>query len=213
MNKEQFLERLEWLLADIPEEERTEALAFYRSYFEDAGEGNEAEIMKELESPEKVAEIIKKDLGTAAFYQGETQKTAEDTEKGRKRAKTEKMILWIVAAVVTCPLWLTVLAVFAALLVAAAGIVIGCAAAVAAVMVSCIAAGFILSGVGIGYMVTDSFAVGLGLLGGGFLVLAIGALAVWAAVWCFGWFIPWFVKEIVKLCKNEVEKRRRKKAV
>ena len=44
MNKEEFLKRLEQLLSDISEEERADALAFYRSYFEDAGIGNEASI-------------------------------------------------------------------------------------------------------------------------------------------------------------------------
>lgn len=63
MNREEFLRRLEALLSDISDEERAEAMAFYRSYFEDAGEGNEANILAELESPEKVAETIKKDLG------------------------------------------------------------------------------------------------------------------------------------------------------
>ena len=53
MNKEEFLKRLEQLLSDISEEERADALAFYRSYFEDAGIGNEASILEELESPEK----------------------------------------------------------------------------------------------------------------------------------------------------------------
>lgn len=50
MNKEEFLKRLEQLLSDISEEERADALAFYRSYFEDAGIGNEASILEELES-------------------------------------------------------------------------------------------------------------------------------------------------------------------
>ena len=63
MNRDEFLKRLEALLFDISDEERAEAMAFYHSYFEDAGEGNEANILAELESPEKVAETIKKDLG------------------------------------------------------------------------------------------------------------------------------------------------------
>ena len=63
MNQEEFLRQLENLLSDISVEERADALAFYRRYFEDAGEGNEASIIAELESPEKVAELIKKDLG------------------------------------------------------------------------------------------------------------------------------------------------------
>lgn len=63
MRKDEFLERLEMLLSDISQEEREEAMAFYRSYFEDAGIGNEARILAELESPENVAETIKRDLG------------------------------------------------------------------------------------------------------------------------------------------------------
>lgn len=62
MNREEFLGQLENLLQDISEEERVEALTFYRSYFEDAGENKEEDIIKELESPEKVAESIKADL-------------------------------------------------------------------------------------------------------------------------------------------------------
>ena len=73
MNKEEFLKRLEQLLSDISEEERADALAFYRSYFEDAGIGNEASILEELESPEKVAEVIKKDLGVSETADAEKE--------------------------------------------------------------------------------------------------------------------------------------------
>lgn len=62
MSKEKFMSQLEALLADVPGEERQEALSYYRSYFEDAGVENEERILKELESPEKVAATIKADL-------------------------------------------------------------------------------------------------------------------------------------------------------
>lgn len=51
-------------------------------------------------------------------------------------------------------------------------------------------------------------AVGLGLLGGGLLVLALGVLAVWLVVWCFGWFVPWAVKGIAELCKRHLARQR-----
>lgn len=70
MNKDEFLRQLEVLLSGISQEERTEALAFYRSYFEDAGEANEAKILEELESPQKVADSIIKDLGVQAGEAG-----------------------------------------------------------------------------------------------------------------------------------------------
>lgn len=59
MSREEFMKRLEELLYDIPKEERNEALEYYRGYFEDAGIENEADIIRELESPEKVAQTIK----------------------------------------------------------------------------------------------------------------------------------------------------------
>lgn len=63
MSRTEFMEQLERLLGDIPQEERIEALSYYQSYFEDAGIENEETIIRELESPEKVAKIIKADIG------------------------------------------------------------------------------------------------------------------------------------------------------
>ena len=40
MNRQEFMRRLEQLLEGIPEEEKREAIAYYTSYFEDAGEDN-----------------------------------------------------------------------------------------------------------------------------------------------------------------------------
>lgn len=62
MNKNQFLERLEKLLSDLPEEERREAVAWYHDYFDDAGEENEADVIAQLRSPEDVARNIKANL-------------------------------------------------------------------------------------------------------------------------------------------------------
>ena len=59
MKREEFLKQLEQLLDGISEEEKADALAFYRSYCEDAGEENEESVIAELESPEKVAQSIK----------------------------------------------------------------------------------------------------------------------------------------------------------
>ena len=84
MNKDEFLRRLEALLSDISEEERAEAMAFYYSYFEDAGEGNEANILAELESPEKVAETIKRDLGMVVTVNGNGQNMSDAASTGYK---------------------------------------------------------------------------------------------------------------------------------
>ena len=85
MRKEDFLEKLEMLLSDISEEEREEAMAFYRSYFDDAGVENEARIIAELESPENVAETIKRDLGMISVT---TQDGYFDEETGEDNRGT-----------------------------------------------------------------------------------------------------------------------------
>lgn len=81
MGVEKFLEELKFLLSDLPEEEREEALDFYRCYFEDAGPENESRIISELESPEKVAYAIRqglKDKDEAGEYTETGYRTFDD---------------------------------------------------------------------------------------------------------------------------------------
>lgn len=59
MNKEEFLSQLETHLSGMPENEKQEALQYYRDYFEDAGKEKEKEILESLGSPAEVAENIR----------------------------------------------------------------------------------------------------------------------------------------------------------
>lgn len=65
MNKDAFLQQLGLLLQDIAPEEREEAIRFYNEYFDEAGEGEQAHILQELGSPERVAAIIKANVPAA----------------------------------------------------------------------------------------------------------------------------------------------------
>ena len=86
MDRAQFMQELEKLLADISETERQDALDFYNSYFDDAGAENEASVLRELGSPKKVAAIIKADLkGSAGGYE-----YGEYTEHGYEDARTKE---------------------------------------------------------------------------------------------------------------------------
>lgn len=85
MNREEFMTRLEILLAGISPEERKEALQYYRDYFEDAGIENEAQVIRELGSPEKVAATIKADLK----YDNSAE-AGEFTERGYRDDRFEK---------------------------------------------------------------------------------------------------------------------------
>ena len=221
MKREEFLKQLEQLLDGISEEEKADALAFYRSYFEDAGEENEESVIAELESPEKVAQSIKKNLGMEkengsygmpADQNPEWNKNDDDMFVKSEEAPKEKKGGWSAAAIVlvvlTSPLWLTLLLVVASLLLAVVAILFGIAVAVVAVMASLVFAGFLLIGFGFSTLFTGGVAVGLGLTGAGLLVLGLGILAVLLVVCVSGVFLPWAVRGIIGLCKKPFEKKK-----
>ena len=97
MKKKQFLERLEQLLAGLPQEEREEAMSWYRDYLDDAGEEQEAEVIARLGSPEDVANSILANLkgnepggftetGYESFPQRKVPAKQEDVKRDRRTA-------------------------------------------------------------------------------------------------------------------------------
>ena len=243
MNKDEFLRQLEVLLSGISQEERTEALAFYRSYFEDAGEANEAKILEELESPQKVADSIIKDLGVqpgdacssgaqgasaGAEWNPAVQSAPEGAATGAEwnpavqgaaqnaaysTQEKDGMPGWaIVLLVITSPVWLVMILVILSALLGIVAALFGIAIAVVAVMGALLICGVVLFGAGIGSAFAGNPAIGIGLMGGGLIVLAIGILAVVLVVWIFGGFLPWALKGIWKLCKKPFNKRKERAA-
>ena len=226
MNKDEFLRQLEALLSGISQEERTEALAFYRSYFEDAGEANEAKILEELESPQKVADSIIKDLGVqlgeacSSGAQGAAQGSpagagwnpaAQGAAQNAAYSAQEKdgMPGWaIVLLVITSPVWLVMILVILSALLGIVAALFGIAIAVVAVMGALLICGVVIFGAGIGSAFAGNPAIGIGLMGAGLIVLAIGILAVVLVVWIFGGFLPWALRGIWKLCKKPFNKRK-----
>ena len=238
MNKDEFLRQLEVLLSGISQEERTEALAFYRSYFEDAGEANEAKILEELESPQKVADSIIKDLGVqpgeacssgaqgasaGAEWNPAVQGAAQNASKGVPQGAAQNaaystqekdgMPGWaIVLLVITSPVWLVMILVILSALLGIVAALFGIAIAVVAVMGALLICGVVLFGAGIGTAFAGNPAIGIGLMGGGLIVLAFGVLAVVLVVWIFGGFLPWALKGICKLCKKPFNKGKERAA-
>ncbi|MDO5416325.1 MAG: hypothetical protein Q4F29_03915 [Lachnospiraceae bacterium] len=76
MTRDEFMDRLEYLLQDIPDEEKCDAVSYYRDYLEEAGPENEEAVIHDFGSPERVAAIIRADLA-GAFEDG-----GEFTDKG-----------------------------------------------------------------------------------------------------------------------------------
>lgn len=76
MRKEEFIRRLELLLSDIPDEEKRDAIEYYRDYLEEAGPEREEEVLREFGSPERIAALIRTDL------LGGMKEAGEFTEQG-----------------------------------------------------------------------------------------------------------------------------------
>ena len=202
MRKDEFLRKLEVLLSDISIEEREEALTFYRNYFEDAGEEKEADILAELESPEKVAEAIKRNLGMIVVT--EQRKGAyegADSQAQREKEKRNKgiVVLVIMIGILTSPVLLGILT-------GILGTIFGLAASLVGITLAVFVVGAVFVGLGVAMLAglgeaLVSIPVGLVFIGAGLLVLALAILLLLACVAVFGKFFPWVVKKIRRLCK------------
>lgn len=84
MNRIEFMTTLASLLQDIPAEERKDAMQYYNDYFDEAGSENEEQVIRELGSPEKVADMLK------AGIDGYQNETGEFTDAGYHDSRFEK---------------------------------------------------------------------------------------------------------------------------
>lgn len=82
MNRFEYMRRLEALLSDISPSEKEEALTYYNDYFNDAGQENEQQVIKELGSPEQVAAGVKEGLGLQSYEH------EQDSLEGRGKVRT-----------------------------------------------------------------------------------------------------------------------------
>lgn len=177
MNRKEFMTELERLLSCLPDDERQEAVQYYADYFADAGEENEASVIRELGSPEKVAETIKADYYGKTFDEDAytekhyMQKKGEDDHReGAEKENNNKpwtnrwvkialiiliiIAAWPVAAGIVCTvlgILATVVCFFAALVLASVCIMIagGIIAVSGIALIVVPPAAFILIGIGI----------------------------------------------------------------
>lgn len=76
MRRDKFMKELEYLLQDIPDEDKADAIAYYQDYLEEAGPENEEKVIQDFGSPERIAAIIRADI------YGTLEDGGEFTEKG-----------------------------------------------------------------------------------------------------------------------------------
>lgn len=91
MNREEFLAALHAELSDLSAEERDEALKFYSEFLDEAGPEQEQSVLEELGSPQKVAKIIRTNLGLAgiAEVQAGAASTSFSDSEGEPLPETE----------------------------------------------------------------------------------------------------------------------------
>ena len=215
MNKNEYLERLSKLLADISYEEHEEALSYYREYIEDAGAENEQRVIEELGTPEHLAQEIREGLlkkGEPSKRQGEPirapklrtdseNRSSQASDKTPERSKSN-VILSIIAVILTSPLWFPLAC---AIISTAFGIIIAAFAIVLSIGIIgivCTLLGIVLIIAGfLACLSVTVFSVsgtlaGAALIGSGLITLSLGIVFTVLAVWLYGWAFPALVRFI-----------------
>lgn len=228
MNRIEFMTELASLLQDIPAEERRDAMQYYNDYFDDAGEGQEQQVIEELESPKKVAEKIKADM--TGFRQEEekpnmpatkeqtqqsrqqTQQGYQQTQQGYQQApppksdRTSKIILIIAIVLVGLPIVLPVglggLCVVSGVVISLFALFLGLVIAAGAIAVTGIA--LFVSGL---LCLVPELAVGFALMGIGMILTVIGAVALVGAVKLCMAAIPGICRGIVWICRRPFQRK------
>ena len=91
MNRQQFLDQLAAELSSLAPEERDEAMKFYVEYLDEAGPEKEEEVLKELGSPQKVAAIIRANLGGVERCAGKGESSPAGTDFERSGLEPENV--------------------------------------------------------------------------------------------------------------------------
>lgn len=166
MNKHEFMRRLEIELSNVPQDEARAAIEYYREYFAEAGEENEADVIRELGSPERIASQIRANVA---------MKNLEVQEPTVKKGISAiwLVILAIFAAPIALPLAIAALILVFALSVTAIAIVFSLSLAAVAVFIS----GIFAIGVGL-FSITTNFAAAICSIGVGLATVGITLLLV-----------------------------------
>lgn len=203
MNRIEFMQQLEMLLADISEAERADAIKYYNDYFDDAGIENEAGVIEQLGSPEQVAQNIKADaFGTENVNQTYTSQDAPNmnhTYTNQQPQNNDRdgatLALVVVLIIVTFPLWMSLAG-------ALIGIAFGLTVGGGGIMVGGIAV------IGAAIAKTAIFPMGgVFLFGLSFLLLALGLVFIVGGLSIGFVAIPAIIKGVTSLIKKALGKK------
>ncbi len=237
MNRIEFMRELAALLQDISVEERVEAMQYYNDYFDDAGTENEENIIKELESPAKVAAEVKAGLrfqDEESFEYRETGYTdtrferrdtpvsrdgggssgynSEDAyrDNGRQTPPRTNNTLKIVLIILIIIVGLPILLPLGIVVISILFAMAVAAFAVFAALAACSVA-LVIAGVSIfcaGIMsLVPEIAIGLSLVGAGLIITVIGVIATVASVRLCIIVFPGMIRGVVWLCRKPFQRK------
>lgn len=225
------MNRLEQLLMDLTYDERIEALQYYEDYFADAGPDQEDEIIKELKSPEELAQVIKEDIVANTVEHGSTAYTGTEivpdtfeyqeperegyvreendryTQFGEEKKKNSgmKLVLIILGAVFLGPVLL-------AIALSVLGVVFGLFAAAFGILLAAGGVGIGLIAGGVFLMVSSIVSVAVHaissvfIFGAGLVLFGLGFLFIAAFILLIK-FIKWLFESFVELVKRVFNRR------
>ena len=213
MNRAQFMEQLKKLLSDISEEERQEALDYYESYFDDAGEDQEANVIREQDYGEYTEKGFEDERVRPEPEM--MQKRGGRAERGyhaERKGGNAGVILALILLVFVSPLIKGavggILGVIVTLALLPFLIVFGIGAAVLVLF----AVGIAAFGAGIGACFSGS--VGFGILGAGIgcIVLAVALVGLVFLIWTATRVLPMLLRKFVDFCSRLVNRNMKKEA-
>ncbi len=211
MNRQEFMERLENLLQNIPEQERIEALQYYNDYFDDAGVENEQAVLDALGTPAQVAENIKRDLNQNRYAYGEEQEKMnldkeivkyqpENQANGQAPQPKQGLsagiiVLIVILCILASPVLLTVFGTVFCVLIAVLGIWFAIVLGLGSMAFGLMLGGIAMVVVGIWAFMLHPL-LGIAFAGAGCLILAAGVLCMMLEVLVVGKLTPALFKGI-----------------
>lgn len=208
MTKQEFLQRLNRLLADVTPEEREEALRYYEEYFDDAGPENEQQVISDLGAPEKVAEQILADYRELTAIPH--QEAGGASGKPRRRWRGVPPWLLIVLVLLAIPVGIPLLAMLIGAIGTVFGILVAAAAAVFAFVVV-IPLGLLIAGIalcGFSFALWGMPASAVTTLGCGLALFALGMLVTLLMIKLCTLFVPPLVRGLVAIIRWPFDKLR-----
>lgn len=228
MSREEFMRQLEYLLQDIEDEDKADALQYYKDYFEEAGEGHEEQVIKEFGSPERIAAMIRSDISghleeggefTESGYQDirfkdpnyqvtkrydlpeeriPDQKPEEQSRPQPRTSRILKTILWCILIIVAIPAILGIGGGILGILGGVGGVLIAVFVVVAALTIAFLLASAGLFIGGILCLLIEPLK-GMLLLGLSIAFLGIGLLFLALSVVFYGRFLPFLFRSILDI--------------